>query len=103
GCLYSLEISTLGGQIITRHLNRVFGVSPGSGCSFFHSYGDQTVAMWGDLGQQIKKYSVTDEIEEAMIGAAVETFVKLEHWMTVKVVPERPQKILKLVAGGRWA
>jgi heme oxygenase len=103
GCLYALEISTLGGQIITRHLNKVFGVSPGAGCSFFHSYGDQTVAMWSDLGQQIKKYAVTDEIEEAMIGAAVETFVKLEHWMTVKSVPERPQKILKLVAGGKWA
>src|SRR5499433_2465572 len=81
GCLYALEISTLGGQIITRHLNRAFGVSPGSGCSFFHSYGDQTVTMWSDLGQQIKNYAVTDEIEEAMIGAAVETFVKLEQWM----------------------
>ena len=103
GCLYALEISTLGGQIIARHLNRVFGVSPESGCSFFHSYGDQTVMMWRDLGQQIKKHAVTDEIEEAMIGAAVETFVSLEQWMTVKGAPERPQKILKLVAGGRWA
>lgn len=103
GCLYALEISTLSGQMITRHLDRAFGVSPGSGCSFFHSYGDQTVTMWGDLGQQIKKYAVTDEIEDVMIGAAVETFVKLEQWMTVKGAPERPQNVLKLVAGGRWA
>lgn len=103
GCLYALEISTLGGQIIARHLNRAFGVSPGSGCSFFHSYGNQTVTMWSDLGQQIKKYAVTDEIEEAMIRAAVETFVNLEQWMTTKGAPERPQKVLKLVAGGRWA
>ena len=103
GCLYALEISTLGGQIITRHLNRAFGVSPGSGCSFFHSCGDQTVTMWSDLGQQIKNYAVTDEIEEAMIGAAVETFVKLEQWMANKGAPGRPQNVLKLVAGGRWA
>jgi heme oxygenase len=103
GCLYALEISTLGGQIITRHLNRTLDVSPGSGCSFFHSYGDQTVMMWSDLGQQIKKYAVTEEIEEAMIEAAVDTFVRFEHWMTIKGAPERPQKILKLVAGGRWA
>jgi heme oxygenase len=102
GCLYALEISTLGGQTITRHLNQAFGLSPESGCSFFHSYGDQTVMMWRDLGQQIKKYAVTDEIEEAMIDAAVETFVKLEQWMASKVVLERPQKVLKLVAGGRW-
>src|SRR5215475_9354716 len=103
GCLYALEISTLGGQTITRHLNQAFGLSPESGCSFFHSYGDQTVMMWRDLGQQIKKYAVTDEIEEAMIDTAVETFVRLEQWMTIKGAPERPQKILKLVAGGRWA
>lgn len=103
GCLYALEISTLGGQIIARHLNREFDVSPGSGCSFFHSYGDQTVMMWSDLGQQIKKYAVTDEIEEAMIGAAVETFVKLEQWTTTLAAPELPQNVLKLVAGGRWA
>jgi hypothetical protein len=38
-----------------------------------------------------------------MIGAAVETFVRLEQWMAIKGAPERPQKILKLVAGGRWA
>ncbi|MGH9752373.1 MAG: biliverdin-producing heme oxygenase, partial [Blastocatellia bacterium] len=31
GCLYAIEISTLGGQTIARHLNRAFGVSPGSG------------------------------------------------------------------------
>jgi hypothetical protein len=42
-------------KIITRHLNRVFDVSLGSSRSFFHSYGDQTVVMWSDLGQQIGK------------------------------------------------
>jgi len=100
GCLYSLEITTLGGQIVARHLNRALGVGPGSGCSFFDSYGDQAVSMWHDFSQQIKKYAVTSEIEEAVTGAAIETFVKLEQWMTEKGVPERPQNILKLVAGG---
>jgi hypothetical protein len=38
-----------------------------------------------------------------MIGAAVETFVKLEQWMAIKGAPGRPQNVLKLVAGGRWA
>jgi len=103
GCLYALEIATLGGQIIARHLNRTLGVGPGSGCSFFNSYGDQAVKMWHDFGQQIKKNAVTNEIEEAMTRAAIETFVRLEQWMTDRSEPERPQKVLKLVAGGMSA
>src|SRR5215467_6457239 len=35
GCLYALEISTLGWQFVARHLNRSLGVGPGAGCSFF--------------------------------------------------------------------
>jgi len=89
GCLYALEISTLGWQFVARHLNRSLGVGPGAGCCFFDRYGDQAVRMWGEFGQQIKKYAVTAEIEEAMSEAAVETFVKLEQWMTFKGAPER--------------
>jgi heme oxygenase len=89
GCLYALEISTLGGQFVARHLNRSFGIGPGAGCSFFDSYGGQAIRMWGEFGQQIKKYAVTGEIEEAMSEAAIETFVKLEQWMTYKGAPER--------------
>jgi len=103
GCLYAIEIATLGGQIVARHLNRALGVGPGSGCSFFNSYGEQAVTMWHDFGQQIKKYAVTIEIEEAMIRTAIETFVKLEQWMTDRGVPERPPQRLTLVAGGRSA
>jgi hypothetical protein len=121
-----------GGEIITRHLNRAYDVSPGSGRSFFQSYGGQTVSMWSDLGRRILiglqlrvwcgascllvlsaalsnqersaskqlapqlpytqsqtalKYAVRDEIEEAIIGAG----------------PQGRQKVLNLVAGGKWA
>jgi heme oxygenase len=100
GCLYALEIATLGGQILARHLNRALGVSPGAGCSFFNSYGDQAVRMWHDFGQQIKKYAATNEIEDGMTRAAIETFVRLEHWMTEKSAPERPRTVFKVMAGG---
>ena len=103
GCLYALEIATLGGQIIARHLNRAFGVRPGAGCSFFDSYGNQAVAMWHDFGQQIKRYAVTNEIEEAMARAAIDTFVGLEQWMTGRSAAERPPSVLKLVVGGMSA
>jgi heme oxygenase len=99
GCLYALEISTLGGQFVARHLNRSFGIGPGAGCSFFDSYGGQAIRMWGEFGQQIKKYAVTGEIEEAMSEAAIETFVKLEQWMTFKGAPE--QWAQRFEVGGR--
>ncbi|MGE0130786.1 MAG: biliverdin-producing heme oxygenase [Blastocatellales bacterium] len=99
GCLYALEIATLGGQIIARHLNRALGVKPGAGCSFFNSYGNQSVAMWHDFGQQIKNHAVTGEVEEAMTRAAIDTFVRLEQWMTGRSAAERPPSGLKLVAG----
>lgn len=103
GCLYALEISTLGGQFVARHLNRSLGIGPGSGCSFFNCYGDNAVRMWGEFGQQIKKYAVTTDIEEAMSDAAIETFVLLEQWMTYRGIPERPRGVLKLVADGMSA
>lgn len=101
GCLYALEVATLGGQIIARHLNRALGVGPGAGCSFFNSYGDQAVAMWHDFGQRLKKHGESNEIEEVIIGAAIDTFVRLEQGMTGKSVAERPPRVLKLVTGGR--
>ena len=103
GCLYALEIPTLGGQIIARHLNRALGVGSGAGCSFFNSYGAQAVAMWHDFGQQIKNYAATREIEEVMTKAAIDTFISMEQWMAGGSAAERPQGVLKLVAGGTSA
>ena len=100
GCLYALEITTLGGQIVARHLNRALGVGPGAGCSYFNSYGNQAVAMWHDFGQQIKRQAAPGEIEEAMTRAAIDTFVRLEQWMTGRSEAERSPGVLKLVAGG---
>ncbi len=99
GGMYAIEIPTLGGQIIARHLNRALGVSPGSGCSYFYSYGDQAVSMWHDFGQRIKNFAVTSEIEEAMASAAIDTFVKLEQWMSGRGAIERPKYAVKIMDG----
>ena len=39
GASYVLEGSTLGGQMITRHISRMLGLSGTHGCRFFSSYG----------------------------------------------------------------
>jgi heme oxygenase len=82
GCLYVFESATLGGQITTRHLSRTLGVTPEDGGAFFNSYGDRVVTMWRDFGLQIKAYATKPDIEEAIIRAAVDTFICMDRWMT---------------------
>ena len=46
GCLYVLEGSTLGSQFISRHVQKILGVTPEGGGRYFHGYGEQTGEMW---------------------------------------------------------
>jgi heme oxygenase len=46
GVLYAIEGSTLGGQVIGRHLARHLDLHATSGARFFNAYGDETQACW---------------------------------------------------------
>lgn len=46
GILYVMEGSTLGGQIISRELQKKLGIERHSGGSFFHGHGQKTGEMW---------------------------------------------------------
>lgn len=46
GMLYVIEGSTLGGQVVSRHLARTLGVSAGQGGRYFASYGQQVGSRW---------------------------------------------------------
>ncbi len=46
GALYVVEGSTLGGQVISRHLQQRFGWQEGFGHSFFLGYGARTGERW---------------------------------------------------------
>jgi heme oxygenase (biliverdin-IX-beta and delta-forming) len=78
GCLYVLEGSTLGGQVISRHLKRSLNLDAQNGASFFTGYGDATGAMWGEFRERLTN-AKTDET--AMVHAACETFITLEKWL----------------------
>ena len=82
GCLYVLEGATLGGQIITRQVERTLGISPAQGSRFFHSYGDQVGPMWKEFGHFVTSYATTPAIENAMIASAGQTFQALQGWLT---------------------
>jgi len=51
GVLYTLEGSTLGGQVISAHLAQHRGLSAERGARFFAGYGAQTEARWAQFWQ----------------------------------------------------
>ncbi len=78
GSMYVVEGATLGGQVISRHLERSAGFHDGIGYSFFQSYGKA-------VGQQWKAFAVLlEQVPEAegdtMVAAAQETFQAFADW-----------------------
>ena len=60
GCLYVLEGSTLGGQMISREVSERLGVGPEHGCQFFSSYGSRVGQMWRIFGQSLESFCSTN-------------------------------------------
>lgn len=81
GSAYVLEGSTLGGQVITRHLRREIGVEPERGGAFFASYGSQVGPMWRDFVVLLNDFSPNEEELAALLESARATFTDLGAWL----------------------
>lgn len=77
GALYVLEGSTLGGQVIGRHVAGTLG--PGTPCRYYSAHGPRTGAMWSAFRARL------DGLPEAdgppAIAAATATFDALRDWL----------------------
>lgn len=81
GCLYVVEGSTLGGQVILQQLHRTLDMGQANGASFFASYGREVGSMWRAFGVAAKAHCTTEiHIREA-VGAAIATFQAFETWI----------------------
>ncbi|GEL69027.1 biliverdin-producing heme oxygenase [Myxococcus virescens] len=84
GCLYVLEGSTLGGQLILRHLRRHFdGVSLGD-FSFFRAYGDEVGPRWRAFGDAVNQASISateDTFDARVVTGAQDTFDAFADWL----------------------
>ncbi|RYZ38753.1 MAG: heme oxygenase [Myxococcaceae bacterium] len=85
GCAYVLEGSTLGGQLILRHLTRHFGPDARVGTfAFFRAYGDQVGPMWkafGDVVTQASERAASDTFDAAVVQGARDTFDAFAGWL----------------------
>lgn len=81
GCLYVLEGSTLGSQIIKRMLAKHLAISVENGGAFFNAYGDQVMSYWQEFRQSLSQYCAANPTErQAIVASAQETFRKLDAW-----------------------
>jgi heme oxygenase len=81
GCLYVLEGSTLGGQVILRHVGSSLGLDASRGASFFASYGRRVGSMWRAFGEAASAHCATEAHCDEALAAATHTFEAFHHWI----------------------
>jgi heme oxygenase len=80
GSMYVLEGSTLGGQILLRHVRSRLGLAE-QGCAFFAGYREQTGAMWKQFGGILEDSPSNWRPE--IVSSAVATFESIGRWLGV--------------------
>lgn len=82
GALYVLEGSTLGGQVIARHVERTLGAGVAAGaCAYFQGYGKaSTMPMWRAFLACLGEVDARSH-DDVVIGAR-RTFYVLRGWLT---------------------
>jgi len=81
GTLYAIEGATLGGQVISRHLQSTLGMGADTGARFFNGYGDAptTQAYWQGFCQFADTITGNTELVESAQSAAVAVFDLIER------------------------
>ena len=67
GSMYVLEGSTLGGQLIARHVEKTLHLTGGNGNAFFRGHGERTGPLWKEFCEMLK-IRLSDEQAAAVIG-----------------------------------
>jgi len=87
GCLNVIEGATLGGQVISRHLQMRLGITPSTGAAFFHGYGKDTASMWKAFGAALGALARTPGSHEPIVESAIATFRALRFWSARTDIP----------------
>jgi heme oxygenase (biliverdin-IX-beta and delta-forming) len=83
GTMYVMEGSTLGGQLIARHVEAVLPCREGQGSSYFRGHGSQTGPLWKEFCEMLKLH-VPDEQTETVVVSAKAMFSTFGTWMQRK-------------------
>lgn len=81
GCSYVLEGSTLGGQFISRHLEKVLGENVTGSLGYLKAYTTKTGSMWKNFLNTFCELTVREGHQDEAITSSIGTFQLLEKWM----------------------
>jgi len=80
GYLYVLEGSTLGGQVLLRHLGPRLGLSPAQ-VAYLRTYDQAVGSMWKSFLAELERgLSASADAERAILETARRTFITLDRW-----------------------
>jgi heme oxygenase (biliverdin-IX-beta and delta-forming) len=80
GAMYVMEGSTLGGQLIARHVERVLGLTAGQGNAYFRGHNARTGQLWKEFCDALRT-RLPDSETDAVITAAKAMFGVFGAWM----------------------
>jgi heme oxygenase len=81
GCSYVLEGSTLGGRVISRHVQGRLG--PDVPRSFLECYGANTGDSWQEFRAALSRFAKSRDVEDDVIVGAKKTFGAFTRWLEV--------------------
>lgn len=79
GALYVFEGATLGGQLISRHLEEKLGFHDGGGYRYFRSYGPEVGRRWQEFRALLLENSASGG-DDLIVASANDTFERLHTW-----------------------
>jgi heme oxygenase (biliverdin-IX-beta and delta-forming) len=79
GVLYAIEGSTLGGQVIARHLAQNLGIDRATGARYFSGYGLETESRWQEFCRFAESIVASDRQIELARSSAIQAFIATEQ------------------------
>ena len=90
GALYTVEGSSLGGQVIIRHLADLLGLGPATGGRFFYGYGEETLSLWAQFEAFMNQALIEEEPRRRAQHAAKTTFAMMERVLDAYLARTQP-------------
>ena len=88
GRMYVMEGSTLGGQLLARHVEVQLGLEPGHGDSYFAGYGDHTGQRWREFKALLE--ALPESEADTVIASAKNMFALFGESMRTSTAPTDP-------------
>lgn len=83
GALYVLEGSTLGGQIISKILQKKLAFPDGEGLHYFNGYGNETHSRWETFTTALNSLNLTETEQDTLVQSANDTFKAFGTYLTL--------------------